>query len=75
MFIRPSHIELGIGTELFAHLRNMCIQHKLEEVNILADPNAKGFYEKMGCSYVQEFSSTIVGRTTPHLVLSLPVRD
>lgn len=43
MFIRPRHIGLGIGTELFAHLRNRFIQKKIVELNILADPNAEGF--------------------------------
>lgn len=75
MFTKPAYIGIGIGTELVVHLRNRCIQKKIEELNILADPNAKGFYEKMGCRYVQEFPSTIMGRTTPHLVLSLPTRD
>lgn len=71
MFIRPRYIGLGLGTELFAHLRKRCIKQRITELNILADPNAKGFYEKMGCRYVKEFPSTIIGRTTPHLILML----
>lgn len=71
MFVRPSHIGHGIGSELFAHLRTRCMKKKIKTLNILVDPNAKGFYQKMGCGYVQEFPSTIVGRTTPHLILSL----
>jgi ADP-ribosylglycohydrolase len=27
-------------------------------VGILADPNSRGFYEKMGCTYVREYPST-----------------
>lgn len=72
MFTLPSHIGFGVGTELFAHLCRNCSRIKVEELNILADPNARGFYEKMGCRYVKEFPSTITGRTTPYLVLSLP---
>ena len=68
MFVRPTHIGLGIGSGLFVHLRDRCIEQKINELNILSDPNARGFYQKMGCSYVQDFPSTIVGRTTPHLV-------
>ncbi len=72
MFVLPLHIGFRIGTELFIHLCNNCSRKKIKELNILADPNARGFYEKMGCRYVKEFPSTINGRTTPHLVLSLP---
>lgn len=75
MFVRPSRIGFGLGSELFTHLRNRCIKKKIEKLNILADPNAKGFYEKMGCLYEREFPSTIIGRTTPHLVLSLATAE
>ncbi len=75
MFVRPTHIGFGLGSELFVHLSDRCSKKKIKRLNILADPNARGFYQKMGCSYVQEFPSTIVGRTTPHLVLSLPVNE
>ena len=69
MFVRPLNIGTGIGTELFGHLRRRCAEKKITALNILADPSARGFYEKMGCHYVQELPSTIVGRTTPQLVL------
>ncbi len=69
MFVRPIDIGCGIGTELFRHLRRRCTEKKITSLNILVDPNARGFYEKMGCRYVREVPSTIVGRTTPQLVL------
>ena len=75
MFVRPTHIGFGLGSELFVHLRDRCIEQKINELSILADPNAKGFYQKMGCDYVQDFPSTIAGRTTPHLILSLPINE
>ncbi|MGB3209689.1 MAG: GNAT family N-acetyltransferase [Desulforhopalus sp.] len=71
MFIRPPYIGSGIGTEMFQHLRNRCEHRKIENLNILADPNAKGFYEKMGCRFTEDFPSTITGRTTPYLVLQV----
>ncbi len=67
MFIDPQYIGKGIGTKLFSHLREWCIQTKINKVGILADPNAKGFYKKMGCIYMREYPSTIEGRTTPFL--------
>lgn len=75
MFVRPTYIGFGIGSGLFVHLRDRCIKKKINELSILADPNAKGFYQKMGCDYVQDFPSTITGRTIPHLILSLPIDE
>ena len=69
MFVRPLYLGIGIGTELFSHLRRRCREKEITVLNVLADPKARGFYEKMGCRYVQEFPSTIVGRTTPQLEL------
>jgi GNAT superfamily N-acetyltransferase len=70
MFIDPRHIGKGIGSNLFRHLRSRCEDMGIAELGILADPNARGFYEKMGCRYVGEFPSTIKNRTTPYLILS-----
>jgi GNAT superfamily N-acetyltransferase len=72
MFIKPQSIGQGIGRKLFEHLKQWCNFSKIEEINILADPHSKGFYEKIGCRYVKEFPSTIPNRTTPWLVYKVP---
>lgn len=69
MFIMPLHIGKGIGSKMFHHLRKLCAERGISELGILADPNSKGFYEKMGCLNVKEYPSTITNRTTPYLVL------
>ena len=71
MFIEPPHIGQGIGSMLFKHLQKRCITKGIGELKILADPNARGFYEKMGCVYIGEYPSTIKNRTTPLLHLQL----
>lgn len=71
MFVDPEHIGKGIGTKMFYHMRLWCETRGMKQVKILADPNARGFYEKMGCRYVREYPSTIPGRTTPLLSLDL----
>jgi GNAT superfamily N-acetyltransferase len=71
MFIEPSSIGKGIGTKMFDHLRDRCRSRGINELGILADPNSKGFYEKMGCEYKGEYPSSIKGRTTPLLRLKL----
>lgn len=67
MFVLPEYIGTGLGRKLFAHLCTMCKTKKIRSVNLLADPYARGFYEKMGCVYVKDCPSTIEGRTTPLL--------
>jgi GNAT superfamily N-acetyltransferase len=69
MFLLPGYIGRGIGTKMFTHIREICLLKGILKLGILADPNAKGFYEKMGCQYLDEFPSTIPNRTTPWLEL------
>ncbi|MFA5905867.1 MAG: GNAT family N-acetyltransferase [Desulfobacula sp.] len=71
MFISPDFIGKGIGTKLFDHLKKICTENKITRIGILSDPNARGFYEKMGYRYIKEYPSTIPNRTTPFLVLML----
>ena len=67
MFIDPKNIGDGIGKKLFNHMKEHCMIKDIRKIGILADPNSKGFYEKMGCIYRGEYPSTIEGRTTPFL--------
>lgn len=71
MFVLPAFIGRGMGSALFRHLRRLCRARGVKTLGILADPNAKGFYMKLGAHYVKEFPSTIAGRTTPYLVLDI----
>lgn len=70
MFIAPEYIGRGIGSMMFDHLRKRCEMRGIRKLGILSDPNARGFYEKMGCNYQGEFPSSIAGRTTPFFILT-----
>lgn len=67
MFIDPSFIGTGLGRKLFTHCLKTCGLNDISTIKILADPNAKGFYQKMGCRIIADYPSTIEGRTTPYL--------
>ncbi len=67
MFISPQSIRNGIGTKLFLDCIKLCNSKSINTLKILADPNSRGFYEKMGCKFIKEYPSTIEGRTTPYL--------
>ena len=74
MFITPGHIGQGIGRRLFMHMRRRCQAIGIKEIRILADPHARGFYEKMGCQYQAEWPSNIPNRTTPLLSCTMKNR-
>ena len=71
MFIRPEHLEKGLGRRLFDHALAQCRDLGVTRLGILADPHARGFYEKQGCTFIREYPSTIEGRTTPLLEMDV----
>jgi len=71
MFLLPTFIGKGFGRRMFSHAVNRCAARGIRKLGVLSDPNAKGFYEKMGCAYQREYPSTIAGRTTPFLTFRL----
>jgi GNAT superfamily N-acetyltransferase len=63
IFIKPEFIGKKIGAELIAFLKELCKKNKIERLFIFSDPNAKGFYDKVGAKYIEESPSSIEGRT------------
>jgi GNAT superfamily N-acetyltransferase len=70
-WIAPAHIGAGIGRTLFAHATERLRAEGVHTVRIESDPNAEGFYLKMGARRVGEVESSPAGRTLPVLVLTL----
>ena len=48
MWVSPDHLGTGVGKALFVHAMRAAKGQSLSEVEILSDPNAEGFYQKMG---------------------------
>ena len=71
MFVKPGSIGQGVGTTLMGYLRCLGKEKGIRQVLILADPNAKDFYLKMGAEYNRECPSSIPDRTTPLLTYSI----
>lgn len=72
LWVAPTHIGTGIGRRLVAHATERLRAEGVRTVRIESDPNAEGFYVKMGARRVGEVASTPAGRTLPLLVLTLP---
>jgi N-acetylglutamate synthase-like GNAT family acetyltransferase len=62
MWVAPAHIGTGVGKELFLHAMEKATSMSVREVQISSDPNAAGFYERMGARKVGELDSEIDGQ-------------
>lgn len=77
MWVAPEHIGTGVGKELFIHAMQNAAKQNISEVGILSDPNAEGFYKKMGAHEVGETISEIDGkpRSLPRLTVNPKIAD
>ena len=62
MWVTPGSIGTGIGKELFLDAMERAATLEVREIEISADPNAAGFYERMGASQAGETDATIEGQ-------------
>ena len=62
MIILPAFIGRDIGKQLYVHCLKKCRSDNIMTLNIMADPHAKGFYDKMGATYIDDYPSSITGR-------------
>jgi N-acetylglutamate synthase-like GNAT family acetyltransferase len=73
MWIRPQHMGTGVGRALFLHAKERAANLEIAVLEISADPNAEGFYERMGARRIGEIQSEIEGqpRVLPRLSVDL----
>lgn len=73
MWVRPERIGTGLGRELWEHARRRAVMLGARILNITADPNAEGFYLKMGAQKVGQVSAPVDGeaRLLPRLKVNL----
>lgn len=73
MWVQPKHIGSGVGRALFATLRERARELKVSGLEISSDPNAEGFYERMGATRIGEVRSQIYGqpRSLPRMKIEL----
>lgn len=71
LWVTPNRIGTGVGKELFLHAMQTAAAQNIASVEILSDPNAAGFYRKMGAHEVGEVSSEMDGqqRVLPRLTV------
>jgi GNAT superfamily N-acetyltransferase len=66
LFVAPAATGRGIGAALFADALDIARRAGVKTLRIDADPNASGFYERMGARRIGETpSASIPGRVLP----------
>ena len=72
LWVEPSSIGSGAGRRLFEHAVAVARGGGASALEIDADPNALGFYERMGAVLIGETPSTLIpGRMLPRLRISV----
>lgn len=71
MFVLPRFIGNTVGSRMISHIKDLCEKQQITVLKVLADPNSKVFYEKIGFEYLRDIPSTIPNRTTPELILKI----
>ena len=62
MWVQTAYIGTGIGKDLFLDAMERAAKMNLSEVELSADPNAAGFYERMGATRIGDVDSEIDGK-------------
>jgi GNAT superfamily N-acetyltransferase len=77
MWIMPRYIGTGVGREMFKHAVETASSLGASSIEIEADPNAEGFYARMGARRIGENSYEIEGspRVLPLLIVDLERDD
>jgi GNAT superfamily N-acetyltransferase len=72
MWVEPDAMGAGHGRRLFEHAIGVARAVGASALELDADPNAVGFYERMGMQRIGETPSTLIpGRTLPRMRLEL----
>jgi GNAT superfamily N-acetyltransferase len=62
LWVTPACIGTGIGKELFLDAMDKAAALEVRDVEISADPNAAGFYKRMGATQIGEVDAPIDGK-------------
>ena len=62
MWVRPEAIGTGIGKELFLDAMERAAKLNVNAVEIASDPNAAGFYKRMGATQIGEVDAPVDGQ-------------
>ena len=73
MWVRPAVIGTGVGKDLFLDAMERAARLNVDAVEISSDPNAAGFYKRMGATQIGEMDAPVEGeplRKLPRLKIN-----
>jgi GNAT superfamily N-acetyltransferase len=73
MWVDPAWIGHGIGKKLFQHAVSCAKAQGYQTLQLEADPNALGFYEKMGMGKIGERLSEVDGQPRILPIMEIPI--
>ena len=73
LWVSPEYIGKGIGSTLFKHMLSRCKELGAVVLRIESDPNALGFYERMGAKKVGESVGEVDGQPRVLPILEIKV--
>lgn len=71
LFVEPHALRRGTGSLLFHDACAAARKLGFSAMVIQSDPNARGFYERLGARHLREIASSIPGRTIPFMTYAL----
>ena len=71
LWVAPDWIGRGLGRRLFDEALRVARTTGARTMRIVSDPNAEGFFRRMGARHVGYFPSKPDGRKLPYLVIDL----
>lgn len=71
LWVEPAWIGKGIGSLLFRHAVEYAIRLGGKRLEWEAEPNAVGFYEKLGGRYLRDSEPSLWGRVIPVMGVDL----
>jgi len=72
LWVAPDWMGRGVGRRMLGHRLARAPAAGVEELRVVSDPNAAGFYLRRGARQVGEQASVPAGRRLPVLVIPLP---
>ena len=74
-WVLPEATRLGIGRALVHHAFRLVAELRASTVKVVADPNAEGFYCKLGFRRIGDCPSLPIGRRLPVLEANVAITD
>jgi GNAT superfamily N-acetyltransferase len=62
LWLTPDSMRRNYGREIFQYIRDYLLSNGYQKAALVAEPNANGFYEKMGGKIIGKFQSRLSGR-------------